>query len=216
MVDDSQRGRWTILTNTCLPSCFSRWYFFFFVLFCFAQTLNDAQIPKFPIYTIYCNNFDSAIQELQKLEKKRKEVKDFMDERATHPRCAGLRLPSLLVTPVQRIPRYMLLFKVPLVHAFLFFVKKEIFQELVEKTPSSHPDYPSLQLTFTKFRDLADFVNNSIRDHENLKKLGDLKKNISGLQVCFPLHRGEAYLNLFGRRLSRRQTEPSKRRAQCH
>jgi len=31
------------------------------------------------MYTVYCNNFDDAINVISRLEKKKKEFKDFMD-----------------------------------------------------------------------------------------------------------------------------------------
>ena len=37
------------------------------------------QLPNFPLYTIYCNNFDDATQELARIEKKRVDVKHFLE-----------------------------------------------------------------------------------------------------------------------------------------
>lgn len=46
----------------------------------------------------------------------------------------GLKLNALLITPVQRIPRYKLL-----------------LQELLHNTAASSPDYPSIQGTYTHY-----------------------------------------------------------------
>ena len=43
--------------------------------------------------------------------------------------CGGLFLDSFLITPVQRIPRYLLL-----------------LQEILKKTPDTHPDHEGLKL----------------------------------------------------------------------
>lgn len=86
-------------------------------------------------------------------------------ETCANPRCGGMKLPTFLLTPVQRIPRYMLLFK-----------------ELLKETQEDHPDHGPCQETFKKFQELADFVNNSLKESEGRKKLGDLKKNINGLK----------------------------------
>ena len=76
-----------------------------------------------------------------------------------------MKLPAFLLTPVQRIPRYMLLFK-----------------EILKETPDDHPDRQACQETFNKIKDLADFVNSSLKESESRKKLNDLTKNITGLK----------------------------------
>ncbi len=54
-------------------------------------------------------------------------------------------LASLLITPVQRIPRYLLLLRGENGgFSFFFFVLKTRFSGIIKKTPLSNPDYENL------------------------------------------------------------------------
>lgn len=83
------------------------------------------------MYSIYCSNYDNAEAVVLKL-RKRKDIESQLTVRSattlfviTHSNLfsiqvcqsdsrvqAGLTLPMYLITPVQRIPRYILLMKV--------------------------------------------------------------------------------------------------------
>lgn len=71
-----------------------------------------AQIPSLQIYVQYCSNFDDAQTLLMRLTKKRKELNAFIESTQNQPQCMGLSLIAMLVMPVQRIPRYVLILKV--------------------------------------------------------------------------------------------------------
>lgn len=53
--------------------------------------------------------------------------REFQNKALQDPRCKGLNLASLLITPVQRLPRYRML-----------------LAELIKATPASHPDAAKL------------------------------------------------------------------------
>jgi hypothetical protein len=59
---------------------------------------------------------------------------------------AGGTLESFLITPIQRIPRYVLL-----------------LTELLKHTEPSHPDHELLQKAIPLVKDVAEFVNTSMR-----------------------------------------------------
>lgn len=64
--------------------------------------------PFFKIYHMYCDNYENALKKLEEV-RKRQAVKEFLKS------CEAAGAPSitsLLITPVQRIPRYLLLLKV--------------------------------------------------------------------------------------------------------
>ena len=74
-------------------------------------------------YIAYINRFHEGGQRLRKLAKKRKFGK-YLD-RCQHSNLSGLTgLETLLVVPVQRVPRYVLLLR-----------------EVIKCTPKTHPDY---------------------------------------------------------------------------
>ena len=53
---------------------------------------------------------------------------------------------------------------------------------MLKETPEDHPDRSVSQETFSKFQELADFVNTSLKESESRKKMNDLRKNITGLK----------------------------------
>ena len=63
-----------------------------------------SQVPKFPIYTVYCNNFDGALRTLAAQEKKKKEFKDFMDVGPCSFFCFGALVETLCLLVVIRKP----------------------------------------------------------------------------------------------------------------
>ena len=68
-------------------------------------------------------------------------------------------LESLLIMPVQRVPRYQLL-----------------LGTLVKKTPADHVDHRPLQVALAKMRGTAEFINDAIRAGQALSKLLHLQK----------------------------------------
>lgn len=57
------------------------------------------------LYTQYINGYDTAIATLQKVSRDNKKFIQFVSEKCENQSSAVL-LPSLLIQPIQRIPRY--------------------------------------------------------------------------------------------------------------
>ncbi len=127
------------------------------------QALGDvfANKVKFDKYNFYCSSYDSAADRLAKLVKANKKIEQFLQ---TQRAASGnqLDLPSLLIMPVQRIPRYKLL-----------------LEELLKHTPETHPDYKSLHVTLGQFKFIADLVNERIRDRQNRDAIAAVQRRIS-------------------------------------
>ncbi len=81
--------------------------------------------------------------------------KAFCESTCARARC--LPLPALLITPVQRIPRYRLL-----------------VAEYVKHTDHNHPDYSRLNAALVQIKATAASVNESIRAARNRRKIVDL------------------------------------------
>jgi len=69
------------------------------------------------------------------------------------PRLKGQTIQSLLIMPIQRVPRYMLLLK-----------------ELSKETPKDHPASPLLIEALDLIGDSAKQINEALRQHEKLEK----------------------------------------------
>ncbi|KAJ6236823.1 faciogenital dysplasia protein [Anaeramoeba flamelloides] len=78
------------------------------------------------------------------------------------PKCKGQALQSLLIMPIQRLPRYVLL-----------------LGELTKKTLPTHPDYVSLKKAFDEIKLVTGEVNETKREIENAYHLADIDKNLT-------------------------------------
>eukprot|EP01103_Thecamoeba_quadrilineata_P012766 TRINITY_DN3377_c0_g1_i1.p1 TRINITY_DN3377_c0_g1~~TRINITY_DN3377_c0_g1_i1.p1 ORF type:complete len:495 (-),score=99.14 TRINITY_DN3377_c0_g1_i1:1269-2753(-) len=63
-------------------------------------------VPFFKMYTIYCQNYDGALSLLQKLKQENTKFSNFLNQCEMHPDNKDLPLEALMITPIQRIPRY--------------------------------------------------------------------------------------------------------------
>jgi len=107
-------------------------------------------IPFLQVYTIYINNFDSAISTVSQQKKKNKQFATFLDTCKNNPEAMKHDIEALLIMPVQRIPRYVLL-----------------LQALVKHTDKSHDDFADLTVA-VEF--MSKFANNII-ERSSLSKV---------------------------------------------
>ncbi|RDD47749.1 Phosphatidylinositol 3,4,5-trisphosphate-dependent Rac exchanger 1 protein [Trichoplax sp. H2] len=125
------------------------------------------------IYASYCNSHEVAIgflEDILKDQLKSDNVKSCVEQAA---KVEGMEkvtkgkeidyLASCLVTPVQRICKYPLLFK-----------------ELLRQTPESHVDYQTVLDTFQEIKNVCSEVNEIKRQLEELESLEELVASIKG------------------------------------
>lgn len=75
---------------------------------------------------VYFENYDNAVVHIQKLKSTSPEFARFVTAAEKHPNCAKLDLLSLLITPIQRMPRYdLVLF---LFYMFFIFASSSILK----------------------------------------------------------------------------------------
>ena len=119
--------------------------------------------PKFKSYAEYCTNYPVAIRCWEKKIKAHKSLRAAASKCAE--RCGGLQLPSLLIMPIQRIPRYKLL-----------------LEDIVKHTPSWHPDLNLCKAALGEIKNVATYTNEFVRENQDgLEALIDLESSISGL-----------------------------------
>ena len=70
------------------------------------------------------------------------------------PKTNFMDLESFMIMPIQRIPRYVLL-----------------LQDLLKYTSETHPDYSSIKSALEKCKEMAEKINKSNKDWENLMKV---------------------------------------------
>ncbi|CAI8021236.1 Alsin [Geodia barretti] len=116
------------------------------------------------MYAIYCSNYDSA-ELLLHHKKKKKEFEQQLSVCLQNPRVMhGLTLAAYLITPVQRVPRYILLLK-----------------DIIQRTPDDHPDYHNLLTAKAAMGELADYIDAQIRESQTKKTFDSLKNKVVGL-----------------------------------
>ncbi|XP_047114435.1 rac guanine nucleotide exchange factor JJ-like isoform X2 [Schistocerca piceifrons] len=82
--------------------------------------------PFFKLYSVYAYDYKQVLSIMQDIGKKNGKLNSFIKDQESRPE-VGTKLPSLLITPIQRVPRYRLL-----------------LQEVLSYTPKSHKDYAAL------------------------------------------------------------------------
>ncbi|KAM3146817.1 hypothetical protein pb186bvf_000971 [Paramecium bursaria] len=112
----------------------------------FLQNLVDNQ--GFNIYFDYCNGYtkSSKFQETIKQDEKYKNYIDFIGQLKKQNILKGMDLQSYLVKPIQRLPKYILLYK-----------------DLLKNTEKDHPDYKNISYQLTYF-DKVNEENNKNMD----------------------------------------------------
>ena len=117
-----------------------------------------------PKYSVYLAAHHKAIDMVNELAQKKGKFDQFIKATRDLPESGGRDLLTFLITPVQRLLRYSLLFK-----------------DYVKHTPESHSDYKGAVEVLEKFDELAAEVNNNIRKDQNNKKLAEIVSSIANL-----------------------------------
>ena len=117
------------------------------------------QFPQMStLYQYFVSNFDKSAAALNVLLENPAFVQ-WQERVAEQPQLHKLRINTLLIMPVQRVPRYSLLLR-----------------ELISKTPETHPDYASLQKAFDFIGTVASGINEAKRRAEAHEKVADLQQ----------------------------------------
>jgi Myosin head (motor domain)/RhoGEF domain/FYVE zinc finger/Myosin N-terminal SH3-like domain len=119
----------------------------------------------FKMYTVYVNSHPKGEQLLAKLLKdsRHRRFQEFVEQCKNDPRSRGLDIGSLLIGPIQRIPRYRLL-----------------LSELRKYTPEAHPDYTDLGNAVELVESVAKHVNEALRQHENRRFIIRIQESFTG------------------------------------
>lgn len=130
------------------------------------QTVGDIFIELshfFKVYQNYINNFSHSVEVLRKVRAEQKDFDSFLKQLENSPKCKMQNLESLLVYPVQRIPRY-----------------KMLLNELQKSTWCGHKDYENIMLAAEKMEGLASYINEKKRHAENKSRVGSIQMLLSG------------------------------------
>eukprot|EP01117_Protostelium_nocturnum_P002525 TRINITY_DN1323_c0_g2_i2.p1 TRINITY_DN1323_c0_g2~~TRINITY_DN1323_c0_g2_i2.p1 ORF type:complete len:1265 (-),score=564.26 TRINITY_DN1323_c0_g2_i2:67-3558(-) len=130
-------------------------------------------LPFLKVYTEYCINHAKAQSTVEEC-KKRASWQQFMDKRnkSLQIDINYQDLSSLIISPIQRIPRYILL-----------------LNDLLKNTPEDHCDRVHIKESYDKFKNLGSHLNESLRIQENAATLCRLSDQIPRLGELIAPHR---------------------------
>ncbi|XP_013402225.1 rho guanine nucleotide exchange factor 39 [Lingula anatina] len=119
--------------------------------------------PFLKLYSMYANNHEHALGTLLEWEQKKPEFSAFRRAQEEESEVMGLKFNALLITPVQRIPRYKLL-----------------LEDLLENTPPEDDDYKALKDAAIMIAGVAAHINEHIKEHDNFQKMLAIQNNLTG------------------------------------
>mmetsp|Transcript_16124 Transcript_16124/g.41395 ORF Transcript_16124/g.41395 Transcript_16124/m.41395 type:complete len:1154 (-) Transcript_16124:92-3553(-) len=119
-------------------------------------------VAGFKSYTNYCINHEAANHFLLEVGAKKK-ISEFFQKLKDD--CDDQSFQSLLIMPIQRVPRYRLL-----------------LQELLKATPKEHPDFANIQTALEKVKVVASEINTGVRGAERKKAFDEAKSTIAGVE----------------------------------
>lgn len=118
--------------------------------------------PYLKFYSTYAQEFQASAKLVEKYCDKSKSFRQFIADQESRPE-VQLKLNALLITPVQRIPRY-----------------KMLLEDVIKNTPDCHPDKANLQNALTQIDAVAWHINDQLREREDSLKMVDIQKSLQG------------------------------------
>jgi len=109
--------------------------------------MTSASANLLEIYTCYVNAFPKSISTLSKCTRSSQKFRKFLEDCYENPLVERLDLPSFLLSPVQRLPRYILLLR-----------------ELLKYTNEEHPDHYFIGEAMKEMEALISSLNDSIQN----------------------------------------------------
>jgi len=131
------------------------------------QTIGDVFLKLVEYLRIYVglvNNYNSVVETITKCCDDYPAFKVFLEECQQKPECRMIGLAEHLLTPIQRIPRYVLL-----------------LQDLVNHTDSSHCDYENLVNALVEVRKTAEFINQTKKKADSTLRVVSIIEELKGI-----------------------------------
>ena len=141
-------------------------------------------VPFLKMHTEYVKNYDQAVEKLKELRGD-KAFSAFMRERKSEKR-AGLAgeqyLATLLIAPIQRIPRYQLLLTEVCCNAVpsdWLYTDAALWQ-CRDRTPPLHDDYDALGKAVDGVRAVASHINETKKADDGRRRIAALQRRMQG------------------------------------
>lgn len=113
------------------------------------------------VYSNYVSTYDQSLRVYEEIKSEEKLFTQFIFE--TSSKMNVLDLQSLLIMPIQRIPRYYML-----------------LESFLKYTWEDHQDYEDLHKVVSGLKEVATYLNEKKREFEKLQSLFEIQSKISG------------------------------------
>jgi len=123
-------------------------------------------IPYLKIYKTYAVKYTQAVEVLEILKDSYTFQPFLQSCEFDNPESGGQKLRSLLIMPLQRIPRFVLL-----------------LSDLIKHTPEDHPDYDPVVKALAACKEVADTIDAAVKEFENTKALLRLQQSFMGVNI---------------------------------
>ena len=123
----------------------------------------------FKMYQIYMNGYERACKALQIIKKKNKKFTKWLNSQSVKTSLSAGDLESLLILPIQRIPRYQLLLK-------------EIIKQ-TEKICLQHKDLDDLRNAYKQILEITKLIEVKMKEYDNKKKVALIEKKFSNINA---------------------------------
>lgn len=140
-------------------------------------------MPYFKAYTKYVNNYEKGVELLRVLRNKNPKLEEwitFNEKVLCENRGENLNLESLMITPVQRIPRYLLLLKEIIAQGQKSNAAKSLLTPSYTRGKEGAGGL-ELEEAYKKLLDVAKLINDSFRLNEARQRVVDLDQRFKGL-----------------------------------
>lgn len=113
--------------------------------------------PFFRLYSVYAFDYKKALLKLQELTAKNSAFRQFLANTETRPE-VQTKLNSLLIAPIQRVPRYRLL-----------------LQQVLLYTSPSDGDFAALQASVKEVETTVEHIDSLVEEQENTQQMINLQ-----------------------------------------
>ena len=117
--------------------------------------------PHLKCYVEFVNNYETSSKTLNRLKAENEKYQKFIQRvNDTNP---NMRIHNALITPIQRVPRYILL-----------------LTDLLKHTDADHPDYKNIKQALDSIEEIAKYINEKKREAENIAKISEIQSKLTG------------------------------------
>eukprot|EP01083_Nonionella_stella_P139907 427812_1 len=118
----------------------------------------------FKMYNIYFFKHEKAVQRLTQLKEKNRKFAKWCQDQCRNMNGMQLNIESLLILPVQRLPRYSLLLR-----------------EIIKRTDKYHPDLYHLQEALEQIGEITELINDQMKENDRRMKVAMVEKRFIDL-----------------------------------